>query len=112
MRVAYRLPLTAGDLRITTGNSVSLVPIARTGPFPDESGGEVMWQGHETAPGDTTTVVMEYRLPAGTFAPGTYDVHADPQALAQPVVAEHPRRGRPGDRAARDRRLDRSGDAG
>jgi len=86
MRVAYRLPLTAGDLRITTGNSVSLVPIARTGPFPDESGGEVMWQGHETAPGDTTTVVMEYRLPDGTFAPGTYDVHADPQALAQPVV--------------------------
>jgi hypothetical protein len=85
MRVAYRLPLTATDTRITTGNSVSLVPVARTGPFPDERGGQVLWQGHETAPGDTTTVVMEYSLPAGTFEPGTYDVHADPQALSHPV---------------------------
>jgi hypothetical protein len=81
MRVAYRLPLTAVDPGITTGNSVSLVPVARTGPFPDDHGGQVLWQGHETDPGDTTTVVMEYSLPAGTFAPGTYDVHADPQAL-------------------------------
>jgi Protein of unknown function (DUF4012) len=85
MRVAYRLPLAAVDPRITTGNSVSLVPVARTGPFPDDHGGQVLWQGHETDPGDTTTVVMEYSLPAGTFAPGTYDVHADPQALAHPA---------------------------
>ncbi len=85
MRVAYRLPLTAIGPRITTGNSVSLVPVARTGPFPDEHGGQVLWQGHETAPGDTTTVVMEYSLPAGTFEPGTYEVHADPQALAHPA---------------------------
>jgi hypothetical protein len=85
MRVAYRLPLTATDTQITTGNSVSLVPVARTGPFPDESGGQVLWQGHETDPGDTTTVVMTYTLPAGTFEPGTYEVHADPQALAHPV---------------------------
>ncbi len=85
MRVAYRLPLTATDAQITTGNSVSLVPVARTGPFPDERGGQVLWQGHETDPGDTTTVVMEYELPAGTFAPGTYDVYADPQALAHPA---------------------------
>ena len=70
MRVAYRLPLTATDTRITTGNSVSLVPVTRTGPFPDERGGQVLWQGHETAPGDTTTVVMEYSLPPGTFSPG------------------------------------------
>jgi hypothetical protein len=86
MRVAYRLPLTATDTRITTGNSVALVPMARTGPFPDERGGQVLWQGHETAPGETTTVVMEYSLPDGTFAPGTYEVHADPQAL--PHAAE------------------------
>ncbi len=85
MRVAYRLPLAATDTRITTGNSVSLVPVARTGPFPDDHGGQVLWQGHETDPGETTTVVMEYQLPAGTFAPGTYDVHADPQALAHPA---------------------------
>ena len=61
------------------------MPVARTGPFPDERGGQVLWQGHETAPGDTTTVVMEYSLPAGTFEPGTYEVHADPQALARPA---------------------------
>ena len=85
MRVAYRLPLTATDTRITTGNSVSLVPVARTGPFPDDQGGQVLWQGHETDPGDTTTVVMEYALPDGTFEPGAYEVHADPQALAHPA---------------------------
>ncbi len=85
MRVAYRLPLAATDMRISTGNSVSLVPVARTGPFPDEGGGQVLWQGHETDPGNTTTVVMEYVLPDGTFEPGTYEVHADPQALARPV---------------------------
>lgn len=85
MRVAYRLPLTATDTRITTGNSVSLVPVTRTGPFPDDQGGQVLWQGHETAPGDTTTVVMEYSLPDATFAPGTYEVHADPQPLAHPA---------------------------
>jgi hypothetical protein len=85
MRVAYRLPLAARDPRITTGNSISLVPVARTGPFPDERGGQVLWQGHETDPGDTTTVVMEYTLPEGTFETGTYEVHADPQALAHPA---------------------------
>ena len=85
MRVAYRLPSSATDTRISTGNSVSLVPVARTGPFPDDSGGQVLWQGHETQPGDTTTVLMEYVLPGGTFAPGSYEVHADPQALAQPA---------------------------
>jgi hypothetical protein len=83
--VAYRLPLTATDTRITTGNSVSLVPVTRTGPFPDDQGGQVLWQGHETDPGDTTTVVMQYALPDGTFEPGTYEVHADPQALAHPA---------------------------
>lgn len=85
MRVAYRLPLTATDPRITTGNSVTLVPVARTGPFADDRGGQVLWQGHETAPGDTTTVVMEYSLPAGTFEPGAYAALADPQALAHPT---------------------------
>ncbi len=45
MRVAYRLPLTATETRITTGNSVSLVPMARTGPFPDDQGGQVALAG-------------------------------------------------------------------
>ncbi len=85
MRVAYRLPVNASAHSVLTGNSVSLVPVARTGPFPDESGGAVLWQGHETDPGETTTVVMQYQLPAGTFAAGTYDVSADPQALTMPT---------------------------
>ena len=85
MRVAYRLPLAATVLSIVTGNSVSLVPAARTGPFPDDRGGKVLWQGHETDPGGTTTTVMEYRVPSGTFEPGTYDVMADPQALTLPA---------------------------
>ena len=74
----HRDPDHHGELRLPG-------PVARTGPFPDERGGQVLWQGHETAPGDTTTVVMEYSLPAGTFEPGTYEVHADPQALAHPA---------------------------
>jgi Protein of unknown function (DUF4012) len=85
MRVAYRVPLSATDFRISTGTSVALVPEGRTGPFPDDRGGAVLWQGHETAPGDSTTVEMYYRLPAGTFPPGTYRVSADPQALPRPV---------------------------
>ena len=110
MRVAYRLPLTATEARITTGNSVSLVPVARTGPFPDERGGQVLWQGHETAPGDTTTVVMEYSLPAGTFEPGTYEVHADPQALARPAELKVTVRPAPGTTLAEPPGWSRDGD--
>ena len=110
MRVAYRLPLTATNTRITTGNSVSLVPVARTGPFPDERGGQVLWQGHETEPGDTTTVVMEYSLPAGTFEPGTYEVHADPQALAHPAELKVTVRRAPGTTLAADPWVARDGD--
>jgi hypothetical protein len=85
-RVAYRVPLAATDFRISTGTSIALVPVDRTGPFPDDRGGQVLWQGHETAPGEATTVEMYYRLPAGTFAAGTYEVSADPQAL--PLAVE------------------------
>lgn len=85
MRVAYRVPRTATDFRISTGTSIALVPADRTGPFPDDHGGQVLWQGHETAPGGTTTVEIYYRLPAGTFMPGAYEVSADPQALPLPV---------------------------
>lgn len=97
MRVAYRLPLTATDTSISTGESVSLVREGRTGPFPDDRGGAVLWQGHETEPGGTTTVTMEYRLPAGTFPPDSYEVSCDPQPLAIPtdiVVRVQPAPGR------------------
>ncbi len=82
MRVAYRLPLGATNTTVMVGDSTSLVPEANTGPFPDERGGEVLWQGHETGPGETTTVMVSYELPAGTFAPGTYRAHVDPQAMS------------------------------
>jgi hypothetical protein len=85
MRVAYRVPPTATDFRISTGTSIALVPPGRTGPFPDERGGQVLWQGHETPPGGATTVEMSYRLPAGTFSPGAYEASADPQPLPLPV---------------------------
>ncbi len=85
LRVAYRLPLGATNTQVAAGNSINLVPANRTGPFPDDRGGEVLWQGHETAPGETTSVLMTYELPAGTFAPGTYQAHADPQALSIPT---------------------------
>jgi len=110
LRVAYRLPLGATYPRISTGTSVPLVAAGRTGPFPDERGGQILWQGHDTAPGESTTVEMRYRLPAGTFPAGAYEVSADPQALPEPVrlrvrvtqAPEHPLPDTPG--------WDRSGD--
>ncbi len=44
---------------------------------------------------------MEYTLPDGTFAPGTYDVHADPQALAHPAELTVKVRPAPGSTLAR-----------
>lgn len=81
MRVAYRVPTNATDFSISTGTSTALVPEGRTGPFPDERGGGVLWQGHMTPQGEVTTVEMHYTLPAGSFPSGGYEVRADPQAL-------------------------------
>ena len=60
----------------------------RTGPFPDGQGGQVMWQGHEIPAGAEVTVEIDYSLPPGTFAPGSYEVSADPQALTIPAQLE------------------------
>ncbi len=86
MRVAHRVPEAATDVRITVLDSDPLVAQGRTGPFLDDRGGLVMWQGHDTAPRETSTILLEYQLPAGTFAPGTYSVSADPQALTLPTT--------------------------
>jgi hypothetical protein len=88
LRVAHRMPLGAVDPVITTGTALPLVPPERTGPYPDARGGQVLWQGHDTAPGQATTVEVRYRLPAGTFAPGSYAVSLDPQALPRTVDVE------------------------
>ena len=86
LRVAHRVPLAATDLSISTGTAIGLVRPSRIGPYPDERGGQVLWQGHDTPPGASTTVEVRYRLPAGTFQPGTYEVSADPQALPRDVA--------------------------
>lgn len=93
MRVAYRVPLTATDVAVrvsrdpvdSSGLPGSMPIPSATGPYPDDRGGQVLWQGHETAPRATTTVVLTYRLPAGTFPPDSYRASADPQALLRPV---------------------------
>lgn len=86
IRVAHRIPLTATDLRISTGTAIGLVKPAQVGPYPDDRGGQVLWQGQDIPPGTATTVEITYRLPAGTFAPGSYEVRADPQALPRTVA--------------------------
>lgn len=47
-----------------------------------------MWQGHEIPSGAEVTVEIAYSLPPRTFAPGAYEVSADPQALTIPAQLE------------------------
>jgi len=89
VRVAYRMPAAARDWSIDVGPSRPLVRPAKVGPYPDGSGGKVLWQGQDIPPGHTAKVVITYRLPRGTWS-GTagmpiYTLAADPQALNQPV---------------------------
>jgi hypothetical protein len=97
LRAAHRVPTATQDLDLSTADPTALVPDDRTGPFPDERGGQVMWQGHEIPPGGSVAVEVSYRLPAGTFAPGTYSVSADPQALTIPAQLDLVVRPAPGD---------------
>lgn len=88
LRVAHRVPSSASNLRISTLDPSALVPRTRTGPFPDDRGGQVMWQGHEIPSGGSVTVEVGYTLPPGTFARGAYVAWADPQALTIPTQLE------------------------
>ncbi|MCU0262522.1 MAG: DUF4012 domain-containing protein [Candidatus Nanopelagicales bacterium] len=88
LRVAHRVPLGVLNLGLTTRDPSALVPPTRTGPFPDDQGGQVMWQGHEIPAGDEVSIEITYRLPPGTFTPGSYEVSADPQALTIPAQLE------------------------
>lgn len=89
LRVAYRMPAAATDWTIDIGPDRPLVKPSRVGPYPDGSGGKVLWQGQDTKPGQTTTVVISYRLPAGTWSGAdglpVYTLAADPQPLAKAV---------------------------
>lgn len=85
IRVAYRIPTDAVDPTITVDTADPLVGRTRVGPYDDDRGGDVLWQGQDIAPGQTVTAEIDYRLPKGTFDEGTYDLRADPQALTLPA---------------------------
>lgn len=98
LRVAHRVPLVAEGPTIATADPAALVPARGTGPFPDERGGQVLWQGHVIPQGQSAEVVVEYQLPDGTFPPGGYAVSADPQALTIPAelrITVRPAAGQP-----------------
>lgn len=84
MRVAHRMPTGATGATLVQ-DAEPIVAEGRIGPYPDERGGVVLWQGHETPAGGTTTVILEYVLPSGTFDDVLYEVRADPQPLATAV---------------------------
>lgn len=89
IRVAYRIPAQARDWSLDLGGARALVRAQRVGPYPDGSGGKVLWQGQDIDRGATSRVVVTYRLPAGTWSGISgmpiYTLAADPQALSQPV---------------------------
>ena len=83
---ACRMSADSASVRVTSGKA--LVAPSETGPFPDQSGGQVLWQGQDIPPGETRSTVMEYRLPPGTFDRGgalRYSMTANPQSVVQPV---------------------------
>lgn len=87
-RVAYRLPMVADSASVRVTSGEPLVAPSETGPFPDQSGGQVMWQGQDIPPGQIRSTIMEYLLPPGTLDGGAgfrYTVAASPQSVVQPV---------------------------
>ena len=85
IRVAYRIPTDAVDPAVTIDSQDPLIGRSRVGPYDDDRGGDVLWQGQDIAPGQTVTAQVDYSLPEGTFDEGTYDLRADPQALTLPA---------------------------
>ncbi len=87
-RVAFRIPETSTDAsaRVTEGRA--LVPESASGPYSDDAGAKVVWQGQDIPPGQTRTTVVEYRLPEGTFGTAgdvRYVLTANPQSVVLPV---------------------------
>ncbi len=88
--VAYRIPDTATAATVETSGKPR-VPPGRTGPYRDDSGGQVMWQGTSLVPGASERVVVTYDLPPGTFGGGdsrTYRLTTNPQAFPSQVNLE------------------------
>lgn len=88
-RVAYRIPQAATQARVTVDQGPGLVRSGRTGPFTDDSGAQVLWQGQDIPPGKSRSVSVTYNLPEGALGPaGTsqYVLTANPQAMVKPVT--------------------------
>ena len=90
-RAAFRMPANAMGTVIEVAGARPLVAEGETGPFPDEVGGAVLWQGQDIRPGQTSTTTVRYTLPAGTFGTEgrlTYHLTANPQAMVHPASLE------------------------
>lgn len=90
-RLAHRIPSAATAPNVAYGGAEPIVAADKTGPYPDEVGAQVLWQGGLQPPGSSVTQTVTYGLPAGTFAKQgslRYSGVADPQAMAQPVALQ------------------------
>lgn len=88
-RVALRIPERAEGPRVAVGEGEGLVLDGQTGPYPDDTGAQVLWQGMDIPAGRTRTLITDYDLPAGTFGTGSgqeYTLTANPQAMVTPVA--------------------------
>ncbi len=87
-RVAFRIPEAAQDPEVAVLGGGGIVVNSATGPYPDEVGGQVMWQGQDLRPGDQSQTVVTYTLPPGSFGSADdleYWLDADPQATVSPT---------------------------
>ena len=87
-RVAFRIPQAATGASVSVMRGRELVPEAQSGPYSDDAGAKVLWQGQDIPPGQTRTTVVEYRLPKGTFGTAggiRYALTANPQSTVLPV---------------------------
>lgn len=89
LRVAFRIPTDAKEWTLDIGEARPLVGLSKVGPYPDGSGGKVLWQGFDIPARDRVTVTITYRLPRNTWSQISglpiYSVAADPQALNRPA---------------------------
>ncbi len=88
--VAYRIPAAATEATVSTSGKPLVAP-GQTGPYQDQSGAQVLWQGTSLSPGARETAVVSYSLPPGTFGSGDqriYKVTTNPQAFPSPVDTE------------------------
>lgn len=87
-RVAFRIPESATDAAIEVTGARALVGAESTGPFPDDVGAQVLWQGQDIPPREASSTTVAYRLPPGTFGTDgrlAYQLVANPQAMVKPV---------------------------